>query len=150
MKTINLKRVASDVGIGTSGVLLDEYRDTDPMRIIKVPFAVTLELPWRNNENEISCIPCGIYIAKRIISNKFGETFEVTNVPHRVDILFHWGSFVKDTLGCILIAEKFSWVNNQFMIQESKINPEGGFNEFMKRLVGINEFRLIIEKCYTE
>jgi hypothetical protein len=150
MKTILLKRIATDVTTGTQGVLIDEMRVSEPNRIIQIPFAVTLERPWLNNQPNVSCIPSGVYNCKRIISPRFGETFEIFDVPNRYNILFHWGSYKEDSEGCILVAEKFSFIENQFMVQESKTDPNGGFNEFMKRLEGVNTAKLVIEKCYFE
>ena len=150
MKTLILKRIASDESTGTQGVLIDEIRGSEPMRIIRIPFAVTLEPPWHNNQKDISCIPPGAYIIKRTDSPKFGDTYEVLNVNARENILLHSGSFVKDTQGCIIVAEKFSFADGKFMVQESKLKPDSGFNEFMMRLTALHLAKLIIEKCYVE
>ena len=62
------------------------------------------ERPWRGNKKEISCIPSGTYTCKRYVSKRFGETFEVTEVPNRTYILFHVGNFPeKDSHGCLLV-----------------------------------------------
>lgn len=62
----------------------------------------TLELPWRDNERRVSCIPAGTYPVKKHNSPKFGASMWVQNVPGRSEILIHKGNFFKDTLGCIL------------------------------------------------
>src|SRR3990167_5366010 len=72
-----------------------------------IPFALTMERKWANNESGKSCIPRGEYICKRIISPKFGNTFEVMNVMKRSEILFHQGNLDDDSHGCILIGEMF-------------------------------------------
>jgi hypothetical protein len=64
----------------------------------------TLELPWRNNANNISCIPLGSYVCKKIVSPKFGDTFEIKDVPKRDHVLIHAGNTVADTHGCILVG----------------------------------------------
>ena len=62
-----------------------------------------LEEEDRDNERNVSRIPAGTYKCVRTWYNKGGyETFEVTGVPNRTRILFHWGNTQEDTEGCIL------------------------------------------------
>ena len=62
----------------------------------------------------------------------------------------HWGNFLKDTHGCVLVGEKFSDINNDGImdIAESKNLLNEGFHELMKRTEGLDEFKLIIEQSY--
>jgi hypothetical protein len=62
----------------------------------------TLELPWLDNQREISCIPVGDYACKKRHSQRYENHFHVLNVPNRSYILIHHGNYFKDTLGCIL------------------------------------------------
>jgi len=62
----------------------------------------TLELPWRDNQRNVSCIPPGSYTAERIVSKRFGETILLHGVPNRSEILIHTGNTVIDSRGCIL------------------------------------------------
>lgn len=126
---LTLKRV-SHTQTETFGVLL--WSD--------VPFAVTLEDPWRENQPFVSCIPKGNYVCKRKISPKFGETFEITSVPGRSHVLFHAGNTHKDTEGCVLLGKEFGPVNGLNGILE----PKPAFDLFMAKLKGINQFNLII------
>lgn len=127
LKKINLKRL-STFEDGTFGVLLDD----------KIPFAVTLEKQWKDNKRFISCIPNGNYLCKRVVSPKFGEVFQVMDVPNRGNILFHKGNLEADTEGCILIGEQFETLNGRTAILQSG----KGFTEFMDRLKDINAFEL--------
>lgn len=129
MKIISLIRIASNQD-GTFGVLLDE----------SVPFALTVERPWLNNKKNVSCIPVGNYLCKRINSPKFGDTFEVTDVPLRSDILFHKGNTEDSTHGCIVIGEEFGELNGKTAV----LSSSKGFNEFLRRLKDVNEFTLLI------
>lgn len=115
---------------GTFGVL----------RYGEVPFAVTLERPWLNNEKRVSCIPVGVYVCRRIKSPHFGDVFEVANVPGRTLILFHRGNKLFDTEGCILIGEEFAGSLHMPIVASS----ERGFTEFMLLLYGRTEFDLCI------
>lgn len=126
MKIMDLIRVGSTEK-GTFGVL----------RYDGIPFAVTVERPWHDNHADISSIPAGTYLCKRVHSPRFGHTFEVTNVPGRENILFHKGNSVLDTKGCILIGESF--------VEMSRIaDSSGGYAEFLAILGKDAEFRLRI------
>lgn len=115
---------------GTFGVL----------RYGQAPFAVTLERPWDDNKENISCIPAGRYRCRRVKSPKFGDTYEVCDVPGRSHVLFHRGNYVYDTQGCILVGEEFSGTWDRPFVASS----ERGFSEFMKLLQHTPEFDLLI------
>lgn len=93
-----------------------------------IPFAVTLERPWLDNQPEVSCIPAGQYDCRKVQSPKFGETFEVMNVPGRSAILFHKGNIADQSRGCILIGEAFNPV-----LGKPGVTLSGqGFAEFLE------------------
>jgi len=126
---LTLKRVSTNRD-GTYGVLIDNT----------VPFAVTLEKSWKDNEPLVSCIPAGTYMCRRIISPKFGETFMVKDVPGRSFILFHKGNIEDDTSGCILVAEQFERLGSKTAILRSA----KGFKELMTRLKNVESFDLTV------
>lgn len=64
----------------------------------------TLELPWRDNRSNISCIPEGTYLCYPRQSVKHKLHFELQNVKDRSLILFHQGNFTRDIEGCILVG----------------------------------------------
>jgi len=71
----------------------------------------TIELPWRDNRRNVSCIPSGRYFVKWAWS-KFGLVPHVLDVPNRSGILIHVGNWAgdrekgyrSDTYGCILVG----------------------------------------------
>lgn len=67
----------------------------------------TLELPWRENQRRVSCIPEGTYEVVRRESRKFGEHFHILNVPERDFILIHSGNFHYQIQGCILVGSEW-------------------------------------------
>jgi len=68
----------------------------------------TLELPWKDNKKEKSCIPAGEYVAKMTWSPKFGRMLlEILDVEERTEIRIHAGSFKKNTLGCPLVGNMY-------------------------------------------
>ena len=62
----------------------------------------SLELPWRDNARNISCIPVGEYRCHKSYSSKHGHVVRLVDVPNRSDILIHAGNQPSDTQGCIL------------------------------------------------
>ena len=135
MTRIDLIRVAS-LDSGTFGVL----------KVNGVPFAVTAELPWRNNEKNVSCIPVGIYTCRRVNTPKHGGTFEVQAVPNRSAILFHVGNIpVKDSEGCILVGEQFE----QLQGKDAVLASRKGFREFIEKTPNVDEFMLSIIEIKT-
>lgn len=62
---------------------------------------MTLELPWRNNEHDISRIPPGAYPYEMRAGN---PRIFLSNVESRTGIQLHIGNYMKDTNGCILLG----------------------------------------------
>ena len=70
---------------------------------------LTIELPWKNNETKVSCIPEGKYFIKKRYSKKFRWHLEVLDVKNRSFILFHSANNALQELnGCIAPVTKFS------------------------------------------
>ena len=75
----------------------------------------TLELPWRENKTNISCIPTGIYQVKQRYSKKYKNHLHITDVTGRSHILLHSGNYNTDTLGCVLVG-KIGYVNKDDIV----------------------------------
>jgi Family of unknown function (DUF5675) len=70
---------------------------------------LTIELPYKNNETKVSCIPEGKYFIKKRYSKKFQWHLEVLDVQNRRLILFHSANNALQELnGCIAPVTKFS------------------------------------------
>lgn len=67
----------------------------------------SLELPWRENKRQLSCIPAGSYKISKWNSPKHGACIKIHNVEGRTNILIHAGNYKRQTLGCILVGERF-------------------------------------------
>jgi hypothetical protein len=63
--------------------------------------ALSLELPDKNNENFVSCIPEGKYKMTKEVHPKHKQCFRVHSVPNRVGILLHVANKVSQLEGCI-------------------------------------------------
>jgi hypothetical protein len=98
----------------------------------------TLELPWKNNQSNISCIPERTYQCKIAYSPIHGyDVYWILNVPNRSAVEIHIGNFAKDTKGCILLGT----TRAHDCILRSKI----AFNKFMEKMAK-NDFALTISK----
>lgn len=66
-----------------------------------------IELPWKNNQHKISCIPEGVYRLTKRFSPRHQWHFAVNNVPDRSDILIHsFNCAIGQSLGCIAPVTK--------------------------------------------
>lgn len=62
----------------------------------------TIELPWKQNLKQISCIPEGLYRIRFRVSKKFSRHIELLQVPDRSLILVHpANNALKELRGCI-------------------------------------------------
>jgi hypothetical protein len=77
----------------------------------------TLELPWRDNENDKSCIPEGTYIVKR---DKIGhhQWYAIQNVANREDVELHPANWVHELKGCTAFG--LTRKNDGVSVSESK------------------------------
>ena len=125
-----LKRVAY-TDQGTFGVLIEDG----------TPFAVTLELPWRDNETNISCIPVGKYMCETYTRNNGDLAWEVTNVPGRYAILFHIANTVDDLKGCIGVAEEYGILHGVPAV----LSSGRGYKEFLHKMHTRRSFILDIQ-----
>jgi len=134
---IELIRLEENLEFGTFGIL----------KIQKEVFCFTLEPPDTLNTRSESSIPAQQYICKRHISPKFGETFWIKDVPGRSFIMFHWGNWIKNTLGCILLGSTILKLKNETN-QRGVGNSGNTFKEFMDLLEGFNKAHLTITEVF--
>lgn len=108
-----------DDGIQTLG---DYYlKDGD-----QVIFACkTLELPFKGNKQNISCIPAGVYKVRKLSNspNIPYPHFEIMNVAGRTGIKIHRITYVKDLLGCTGVGMSLADFNKDGVmdIAQSKV-----------------------------
>jgi hypothetical protein len=74
----------------------------------------TLELPWRDNQKRISCIPEDEYLVVKRKAHELRkyDHFHIKDVPNREWILIHIGNKVSHILGCILVGDKFAHLDD--------------------------------------
>jgi hypothetical protein len=108
----------------------------------------SLELPWKDNARNVSCIPVGEYDCAHMYSPRFlRRLYRVLEVPGRDGILFHSGNVAGDKSiglrseveGCILLGLSVGALHGQRAVLSSA--------EAVRRLEGAlggREFRLRI------
>jgi len=106
---------------------------------VKHNMIYTLENPQRETTKD-SRIPAGEYLCRPFNGQKYKNVYEITNVPNRTAILFHWGNLEKDTEGCVLLGNKLGKINGEPAVLESK-----KCFEMFRSLIGKNSFQLVIE-----
>lgn len=90
----------------------------------------TLELPWRRNKSNISCIPYGEYRYTKYKSPSKGQVLLLHNVPYRSYIEIHAGNFYTETEGCILVGDDVL-----ADINKDKLFDLGNSKETLKKLI---------------
>ncbi|TQI72269.1 hypothetical protein JM79_3226 [Gramella sp. Hel_I_59] len=98
MKRLLLERISDD-GVQTLGRLF--VLDNDDMSEWDCD---TLELPWKRNLQNVSCIPPGTYTVKKRTSAKFKNHFHITGVEGRAYILIHAGNYYTEIRGCVMVG----------------------------------------------
>lgn len=110
---------------------------------------VSLELPWRDNLKDLSCIPVGIY---NVVPDDTGkhQYYRILDVPGRGNIEMHPANWAGDTTkgllsdlrGCLAVGLRRGKLNNQECILDSNIAFER-----LKLYIGSEDFQLeIIER----
>lgn len=111
MKQVTLNRISDDTkqSLGTLSVVLDNGQ---------VFVCKTLELPWNNNDSNVSCIPKGSYPCKYTRSHRMSEhagkdvfTYEVLNVANRAGIRIHSANYFSQLLGCVALGDAHKDIN---------------------------------------
>lgn len=142
MKILNLYRYESS-DHGTFGIIF--YEDF---------WLFTLELPWRDNLPNLSCIPSGTYEVTRRYSPSFNRTtYWVKAVPNRSYILIHSASFAGDSTkglktnlqGCIALGCIRAIAQGQKCISRSR-EAIRKFEDFLDR----KDFTLVIKDFYVD
>ena len=81
--------------------------------------AYTLELPWKDDQTDVSCIPLGEYQVIPHNSVEHPDVWEITNVPNRSGILIHNANFISEVRGCIAVGESQLMLNGKKMVTHS-------------------------------
>ncbi|MBI4348369.1 MAG: hypothetical protein HY553_16120 [Elusimicrobia bacterium] len=148
MRTVRIKRQECSEH-GTFGVLTADTGFS----------CVTGELPDKNNQQSISCIPKGTYTVKWGVSPKYGPCYHVQNVPGRSHVLIHPANLMGDKQkgyvaqleGCIALGKSKETFSPGSIPTLPMKQPQKGVSaskqtvENFVKLLGQQDFQLIIE-----
>lgn len=90
----------------------------------------TIERPWLDNAQNVSCIPTGTYLTRWRESPRFGFTWELRDVPDRSYILIHAANYPSNVQGCIglgegLMGDKIAVSNSRKAVKTFESLTEG-------------------------
>ena len=100
-----------------------------------------LELPWKDNHPNISCVPTGEYELRLEWSSKFNrELYELKGVSGRSECKFHIANRLHEIQGCISPGIMVRKIDNEYSVAQST----AAFNKFMMMMKGREKDLLII------
>ena len=120
------------------------YSRTETMGIMRINNLrfFTLELPWLDNQKNISCIPTGEYnYIKRVSPGKGYEVIELVDVPDRAYIQIHLGNYTRQIEGCILPGTGLKDIDQDGVIDVT--NSEEAFNQIMNHASVVGTLRIV-------
>ncbi|MBS1535283.1 MAG: hypothetical protein JST78_09410 [Bacteroidetes bacterium] len=133
MKTVELKRMihSNKEVLG----ILSVIKENGQLFVCK-----TLELAWKANANNISCIPPGSYECQYSQSTRMTTkkghpvyTYEILNVPNRAGIRIHASNFFSDLLGCIALGDANADINGDGILDVThSVATIAAFEQVMK------------------
>lgn len=124
----------SDNGVETLGLLVASYNG-------QTFSCSTLELPWKDNQHDISCVPKGTYQCE-VKPFHSTQRYELQNTAPRTGIFVHEGNYYKDVLGCILLGVSPLDINGDGQIDvTNSVNTIAKFMDFFHN----EPFTLIIK-----
>jgi len=109
----------------------------------------TLELPWLDNKNDVSCIPGeSDYLCKWTRSPKMSIergtdffTYEIMGVPFRTGIRIHSANYFFQLLGCVALGEAHKDLNIDGQLD---IIHSGATIAAFNKLMAQKDFQLVI------
>jgi hypothetical protein len=118
-----LQRKPFEDGQPTFGVFMLEEGN----RSVRMTRVRSIELPWKDNENSVSCIPDGEYTLRWTRSTRFSamkgrdvHMWLVDGVKGRAGIRIHSGNYagekLTDSLGCILPCVGWADINKDGVV----------------------------------
>lgn len=102
-----------------------------------------LELGWKDNKNDISCVPVGIYDLVLEYSDKFKTVlWEAKGIPNRSECKFHSANYYTDLNGCFAPGKRRADINYDGELDVT--SSRTALREFMTAMGTDNKARLVI------
>ena len=101
----------------------------------------TLELPYKDNQHDISCYPVGTYNCKKVPASHIPyEHIAIENIPNRAGCCIHIGNYHTDILGCTIVGNGLMDINSDGELD--LMNSGKAFASLMA--IVPDEFQLIV------
>lgn len=138
IKDVEDEKEESESVEGDIVVILNRYETSEQgtkgnISINGAYFCKCLELPWKDNNNNVSCIPADKYD----VFFRWNH-YKLKDVEGRTGILIHSGNYAGDSSkgyltnsqGCLMFGEKFGTLSNQLAV----LNSSHTLSKFLKKL----------------
>lgn len=128
----------NDNGKQTTGILSVVDDEVSGNEIIFQ--CLTLELSWKDNKRNISCIPLGNYKGEILdYSSSFNYPhIWIKDVPNRGGIKVHIGNKYNEIRGCVIVGDKWKDINNDNI--KDVVNSRVTLEKLLEYLEGSGEF----------
>ena len=124
---VELERFCSCEKFGTFGVLTVQPKSEDHERFQ----CFTVEKPWLENKQFISCIPVGTFNLVKGEFHKGGyAAYEVVDVPGRYLIKIHRGNTADEVSGCIALGTSLGVLDGSWAVMRS----QRAYQQFMRAM----------------
>lgn len=131
-----MKQVVIQRGYKSDEVILGLLQ----VQSIDHPPIYTLENPWIENQQFISCIPAGSYTCEKFSGVKYKDVWLVKDVPDRSYILLHNGNTVNHTEGCLILGLGAGELNGEIAV----LNSHDAL-DVLRGVLGKKKFKLHIK-----
>ena len=139
MIQLTVNRIFSNENKTLSECFITELKNGHPEKLAEFK---GIELPWKQNQRRISCIPAEKYKAIAVRRSSNGSyALWVQDVPNRSEIMVHSANFARQLLGCLAPGKEFMDIdidgvidvtNSRAVMKEiEKIIPLGTEIEFV-------------------
>lgn len=105
------------------------------------PLGVGVERPWKNNSDNISCVPAGNYTATLYNSPTHGRVYQFNDVPERENIQIHSANFARELKGCLAPGREIAIFPGS---EKGVTQSRDALKEFMARCEGDRTIEVII------
>ncbi len=104
----------------------------------------TLELPWKDNKKNVSCVPVGEYKCVLEYSDRFKkDLWELKEVPNRSECKFHSANYFRQLNGCIALGNGYSDIDGDGW--RDILKSRDTMDEFHEVLKDLKEVQLVIK-----
>jgi hypothetical protein len=135
-------RICDDVTVTITRINDDGYQTIGELTTEGFS-AKTIELSWKNNKPNVSCIPKGTYNVRWTFSPRFMKyTYEIQGVPKRSGIRIHSANYARQLNGCIALGNKFSDIDRDGRLDVA--NSRATIKAF-ETLLNKQDFQLVVK-----